>query len=82
MENSTDVRTNGSFRRPRVEQYLIESAVQYFEENGDSYSWDMITDISEEHNVPKKEVRKALRVLRADGIVIHREPFTRRMGLK
>jgi hypothetical protein len=71
----------GSFGNPCVDEDLLDCVVEYFMENGSSYSWEVISEVSDSEGVPKKSVRRCLRKLRLSKRVVPDSPFVGKLCL-
>lgn len=69
------------FSNPDVDESVVKAVVEYLDENGKSYPWDVIVEVSNSLDVPKKTIRKAFRKLHLNDRIVHAEPFVGEMRL-
>lgn len=71
----------GTFANPDVDDEIVNAVVDYLEDNEKAYPWDIICDVSESEDIPKKTVRKAIRKLRMPNSIVPAEPFVGELTL-
>lgn len=72
---------NSSFNNPDVSDRIIKSIIEYFNSNDESHPREVICSVAKRENVSKKTVRKGVRKMKMNNIIVPTEPFVGKLEL-